>query len=216
MSMLARYKKKGGIKELVKLVEDSAEPKRTQLLEMVRKEDKEFAAQVEAMILKYDNIRALPENMVAEIIAATAPKFVAVAIHGETPEFIKLVEKCIGKAFNDYKAERDILAETPPTANQVESARRKLIVEARKLESEGKIKFANLSGGGTSTESGIHPTNPELALPTSPAPDLAGTNLSPTKATEPCPPINSFHLEPPLPGLSGERFETFLKSQLGK
>lgn len=211
MSMLARYKKGGGIIELVKLIEDSAEPKRSQLLNMVRTEDATFAAQVEARIFNYEKLRSLPENILAEIVANTPPKFVALSIFGEDPAFVTLVERCLGKNFSEYKAEKDIIISAPPTPQQAEAARRKMIAEARKLEAAGAIKLvspeveaslAAAAGAGPKTLAAGGPTGAATA---------GGT----ATAEGGCPSIESFALDPPPPGLSGERFEQYLKQTLG-
>jgi len=207
MSMLARYKKAGGILELVKLIEDSGEPKRSQLLNMIRTEDPQFAAMVEGRLFSYEQLRTLPENTLAEIIAATPPKFVAVALSGENAEFVTLCEKCLGKAFNEYKMEKETLASQAPTPAQIEAAQRKLVGSARKLEAEGAIKLpgSDLGGvpGGGAASSG--------KLGDGSSPGGAGTASAETG----CPAIESFSLELPPPGLSGERLETFLKQTLG-
>lgn len=217
MSMLARYKKGGNIIELVKLIEDAAEPKRTQLMNMVRGEDPAFAAQVEARIFDFEKLKALPENIIAEVISVAAPKFVAMALVGEAPEFVTLCEKCLGKNFGDYKAEKESIAATPPNENQIAAARRKLIAEARKLEASGSIKLIT-----PETEAAISSAQAQAASPAA-APGAPGAGATPVPgqtgtatATEACPVVESFGIEAPPPGLNGERFETFLKSLLGK
>lgn len=204
MSMLARYKKAGGILELVKLIEDSGEPKRSQLITMVRTEDPQFAALVEAKLFSYADVRKLPEGTLAEVIVETPPKFVAIAMHGESPEFVALCEKCLGKSFSEYKTEKELLAETPPNPSQIEGAQRKIVATVRKLEAEERIKLpgselgAGSSGVGGSAKLG------------------GGADASgPSGADGGCPAIAAFQLEPPPPGLSGERLETFLKQTLG-
>jgi flagellar motor switch protein FliG len=211
MSMLARYKKGGGILELVKLVEDSPEPKRSQLMAMVRNEDPEFAARIEARIFNWDKIKTLQENVIAEIIGAAPAKFLAVALVGEDAEFVKLAERCVGKNFADYKAEKDTLSGLPPALIAIESARRKVIAEARKLEAAGQIKLtsgdtdaAMAAGGGASNANSGAATNAA-------SPGSAGS----ASADSGVPPIASFGLELPPPGLSGERFQTYIKSLLG-
>lgn len=223
MAMLDRYKKKGeaGLMELVRLVEDAAEPKRSQLLGMIRSEDADYLEQVSARILTFEGIRNIPENQLAEIISVTPVKHIALAIFDESPDFIKLVEKCVGKRFGDYKVEKENCALTPPTPGQCESAKRKVLAEARKLEASGQIK---LSGGGISTE-GI----PSIPAASAAAPASGEANsavIAETKvqesapakgarAEDPCPSIESFGIEVPVAGLSGERFEAFVKSRLG-
>jgi len=209
--MLARYKKGGGIIELVKLIEDSAEPKKSQLLSMVRSEDPEFAAQVEAKIFNYEKLRALPENIIAEIVAAMSAKFMALVLTGETPEFVALCEKCLGKNFSEYKAEKDVLLGTTPTPAQVEAARRKMISEARKLEASGAIRLLTpeaeaAAAAGASASSG------KLSA-ASPAGSSGPSGTA--SGDVGCPPTESFALDPAPPGLTGERFDTFLKQALG-
>lgn len=211
MSMLARYKKGGGILELVKLVEDSPEPKRSQLLAMVRSEDPEFAARVEAKIFNWEKLKTLPENLIAETIAVSPPKFLVLALTGEDAKFITLCERCLGKNFAEYKAEKDTLAANQPGPPQVEAARRKIIAEVRKLEANGQIK---LSSG--ETEAAMPAGGAGAAPAAAAAAAAAGTVPSGSASGESgCPPIESFGLEPPPPGLTGERLQTFLKSQLG-
>ena len=205
MSMLARYKKAGGILELVKLIEDSGEPKRSQLLNMIRSEDPQFASMVEGKLFAYDQLRVLPENTLAEVIAATPAKFVALAVFGEAPEFITLVEKCLGKAFNEYKAEKESLAGSAPNAGQIETARRKLVATARKLEGEGRIK---LPGSEGNTNSGAASTS-GIKLPSE------GGVIGDASLEAGCPATDTFGIEAPPPGLVGERFEQFLKTTLG-
>ena len=223
--MLARYKKGGGIVELVKLVEDSSEPKRSQLMAMIRTEDPEFAARVEAKIFNFDKLKTLPEGLLAEIIGETPPKFVALGTFGEAPEFVVLVEKCLGKNFNEYKEERENLKAAPPPLPQIESGRRKIIAEARKLEASGKIKLGgnDLDSAGSTTGSSIAALTPAqggAAKLQSGPPGGSGTAnpmsgpIGSATADAGCPPVTTFGIEPPPPGLSGERFETFLKSLL--
>lgn len=208
MSMLARFKKGGGILELVKLVEESPEPKRTQLLTMIRNEDPEFAAQVESRLFSYDMLKTLPENLIAEIIAATPAKILALALYGEDAEFTALAEKCLGKNFSEYKGEKELVAGAPPQPPQVDAARKKIIAETRKLEAEGKIRLPfsgnDAAGGGTGGGAKLNVGGVENTLPTGTASEDDGV-----------PGVETFGIEAPPPGLSGERLETFLKTQLG-
>lgn len=215
MSMLARYRKAGGIMELVKLMEDSAETKRKTLMDMVRSEDADFARQVEARFLPFERLRTLPEAVQAEIYAVTPPKFVALSLVGDAPDYVKFVEKCLGKNFNDYKVEKENLLATPPNPGQIETARRKIIAELRKLEAAGAIRIAygDAPAPETPASPAVAPTkaNATMAVPPSPGPTVAGA-----KDTDPCPTTDTFKLETPPPGLSGERLETYLKSVFGK
>jgi hypothetical protein len=220
--MLARYKKGGGIIELVKLIEDSGEPKRSQLLNMIRTEDPEFAQRVEARVFTYEGFKKLPEGVMAEIISSVPVKFLVMALTGETPEFITFCEKCLGKMYNEYKQEKDNFAANPANPNQIEAARRKILSEARKVEAGGRIKLIDpslieaadkaIAGGGKASAPGAPAASGATASTASAGAAGAGGTA---KADEAMPSIESFKIEAPPGGLMGERFETWIKNQLG-
>ena len=208
MGMLDRYKK-GGILELVKLIESSPEVKKNQLLQMVKAEDPDFYNEIESRLFSYEKLKTLPEGIVAEVVASSPPKFVAVALVDEDPEFVKLCERCLGKNFNEYKAEKETLEASKPAPANIEAARRKLVAEARKLEAEGRFK---ITGGGSVGGA------PAVSSSTGAALEQAGGSGGATgtaTADGGCPALASFQLEPPPPGLLGERFDNFIKSNLG-
>ncbi|HVJ66305.1 MAG TPA: FliG C-terminal domain-containing protein [Bdellovibrionota bacterium] len=220
MSMLARYKKSPGqIIELVKLIEESAEPKRSQLLTMIRGEDPEFAARVEARILSMNDLRTINPDILAEIISATPAKHVALALHGDpNPDFVKIVERCLGNKFAEYKEEITNFESDPPNESKVEAGQRKMISEARKLEKAGAIKLPSRDSG----EMPMSDTSSSPSAAAAPAPGAsapaAGTEASSPAALSsaggPIPSVESFGFEAPPPGMSGERFETFVKKLL--
>lgn len=218
--MLARYKKSPGqILELVKLIEESAEPKRSQLLTMIRSEDAEFAAKVEARVLTMADLRALIPDVLAEIVVATPAKHIALALHGDTnADFVKIIERCLGNKFSEYKEEITNFESDPPNESKVEAGQRKLISEARKLEKAGAIKLPirDTDGGFSSVSasvpaSGAAPagTDASAAAPVAASASAIAGNHSGM------PTVESFGFEAPPPGLSGERLETFVKKLLG-
>jgi hypothetical protein len=211
---LVRYKKAGGMIELAKLIESSAEPKKSQLLKMVKEEDPQFAKQLEAKILTFAKLKKLPESYVAEIVSATPAKHLALALSGEDEEFRALCEKCLGNNFSDYRQEKESLAATPPTPAQIESGRMKMLSEARKLEGNGAIKIeaalagAPVTGDALRSATNAHSSEaPEAALK-----GLAAAEESPQDGP---PTVDKFKMEAPPPGLIGERLETFIKNTLG-
>lgn len=222
MSMLARYKKSPGqIVELVKLIEESPEPKKSQLLQMIRTEDADFAARVEARILTISDIRKLNPDILAEIISATPAKHVALALHGDPdPEFVKTVERCLGNKFSEYKEEVTSFETDPPSESKVEVGQRKMISEARKLEKTGAIKLPNRDPMDGSTSASMGASSQGTSEPASGS--VAGNVASSDSAQVAgfsggsFPSIESFGFEAPPPGLSGERFETFFKKLMGK
>lgn len=207
MSMLARYRKSGGVAELVKLIESSSEPKRSNLLNMVRSEDPIFAAEVEARIINFTKFKVLSEAIVAEVLSTTAPKFLAIALHGDTSDFVKLAEKCLGKNFSQYKSELEDLASKPPTPAQIESAQNKIISEARKAEGAGRVRLP------VAVVSPAQLADAHAGIAGTPASASASAS---GPGGEEMPGIESFKLDPPPEGLVGATLDMFLKTALGK
>lgn len=211
MSMLARYKKNSAsMMELVKLIEESAEPKRSNLIGMVTKEDPEFGERITRRLFTYDKIKELDEGIIAEVISANTPKILALALFDEEDEeFCKLVERCIGNKFSEFREEKENAKAAPPNEGQIASARRKMVSEARKLEVDGAIKLmdydqidASVGGGGTAAAN-----NEALGATDGPTGSAA--------ESDGLPPIDSFGIELPPTGLLGERFESYVKKTLG-
>ncbi len=220
MSMLARYKKNSAsLMELVKLIEESAEPKKSNLLNMVLREDPEFGERVKRRLFDYDRLKTLDEGLIAEIIASTPPKIIALALFRESNEdFVKLVEKCAASRYAALREEKETFVTAPPNDGQVDSARRKIVSEARKLESDGAIKLmdydkldsgADLAGSSAGTESlGDHQASGADGTPTGNATGNATEESG-------IPAVASFGMEVPPVGLMGERFENYVKKTLG-
>ncbi len=209
MSMLDRYKKNSqSMMELVKLIEESAEPKRTTLLNMVMQEDPDFGAKIQKRIFDYNKFKALDESLIAEVISVCPPKILALAFYGETEEFLKLAERCLGNKFSEYKSEKEIFFVRSPNEGQIESARRKMVSEARKLEADGAFKLmdyekidsmpASGGGGALGADAGA-----------------GGGPVGSALADAGAPSVDSFQMELPPAGLIGERFEAHIKKELG-
>jgi flagellar motor switch protein FliG len=207
MSMLARYKKNSqAMMELVKLIEESGEPKKTTLMNMVMQEDPDFGSKIQKRIFTYDKFKVLDESIVAEVISACSPKILALAFHGETEEFLKLGERCLGNKFSEYKSEKEVLAERAPNEGQIESARRKIVSEARKLESEGAFKLMDYERIDS---------QPAGAVAGAAGLDSSGGPIGNALADAGAPDVDSFQMELPPAGLIGERFEAHVKKELG-
>lgn len=209
MSMLARYKRNSqAMMELVKLIEESPEPKRTTLMNMVMQEDSEFGAKIQRRLFNFDKFKTLDESIVAEVISSCPAKIIALSLYGENETFLKLAERCLGNKFSEYKSEKEIFTERPPSEAQIESGRRKLVSEARKLETEGAFKlmdYEKIDLGAGSGSAGI--SNSTLGA--------GGGQLGNALADAGAPSVDSFQMEMPPAGLIGERFEAHVKKELG-
>lgn len=97
--------------------------------------------------------------------------------------------------------------ERPPSESQVESARRKIVSESRKLESEGAFKLMDYEKIDSMTGGGGGANSASLAGGGGPV----GSALADAGA----PSVDSFQMELPPTGLLGERFEEHIKKELG-
>jgi flagellar motor switch protein FliG len=209
MSMLARYKKNSQtMMELVKLIEESSEPKRSNLFNMVTQEDPEFGAKIQRRLFDWEKFKALDESMVAEVISTCPSKIMALALFGEADDFVRLGERCLGNKFSEYKSEREVFLERPPSESQVESARRKIVSEARKLESEGAFKLMDYEKIDSMSAGGAGVNSASLA-------GGGGGPVGSALADAGAPSLDSFQMELPPTGLIGERFEEHIKKELG-
>ena len=209
MSMLARYKKNSqAMMELVKLIEESVEPKRSNLMNMIMQEDAEFGAKIQRRLFDWDKLKALDEGIVAEVISACPAKILSLALWGEEENFLKMAERCLGSKFSEYKSEKEAFVEKPPSEAQVESGRRKVVSEARKLEAEGALKLLDYekldaAGGGASSGGGLGSSG------------AGGGPVGNALADAGAPSVDTFQMELPPLGLIGERFEEHIKKELG-
>jgi flagellar motor switch protein FliG len=207
MAMLDRYKKSSAaMMELVKLIEDSPEPKRTTLLKMIRAEDANFSARVEKRVIDWVKFRTLDPGIFAEALGTSPAKIIAMAMHGEEATLIVMAEKCLGSKFSDYKQEKDAYKTAPPNAGQVDAARKKIIAEARKLEADGAVKLMNYD----QIDGDIPSSSPGGELKAE-----AGSTSGTAKEDGGVPDVESFGMEPPTAGLIGDRLEVYLKKELG-
>jgi flagellar motor switch protein FliG len=208
MSMLARYKKNSqSMMELVKLIEESSEPKKSNLMNMVLQEDPEFGSKIQRRLFDWEKFKALDESIVAEVISVAPAKIMALALFSEKEEFVKLGERCLGNKFSEYKSEKEVLVDRPPNEAQLDSARRKLVSEARKLEADGAFKLMDyekldsMPAGASGSVLGNA--------------SAGGASVGSALADAGAPSVESFQMEVPPTGLIGERFEEHIKKELG-
>jgi len=210
--MLARYKKNDkSFMELVKLIEGSSSAKKESLMKMVQEEDAEFAAKVHAHILDYDVIKGFEDGVIAEIVASTSPKILAAILVGEEDEgFKKVIERSLGSLFAEVKSEKEVFENGVVPEAKLASCRLKLVSEARKLGEGGAIKLPvkdyvkqTASDSSSASVAGTSGTGTSFAS--------AGDAIE----ADGCPSIVNFGLTKPPGGLSGERFEEFIKKNLG-
>jgi flagellar motor switch protein FliG len=139
MSMLARYKKPGGVQQLVSLLESCLQKKREALLTTICTEDKDFGLMVKAKLLTVEKVFKWDPLVVSEATTRLGERTLAIALKGLPAEYFAIATHTM----KDLK-KRDVanLLETlKPNPVEIESAHIKLVEEVRKLEKEGSLKL---------------------------------------------------------------------------
>lgn len=139
MSVLARFRKPGGVQQLVVLLESCLTKKRETLFATIVAEDPEFAALVKTKILTPERIFKWDPLIVSEATTRMSERTLAIALKGLPPE-------CTPIAMHTMRALKkkevtNLIEVLKPTAVEIETAHIKLVETVRGLEKEGAIKL---------------------------------------------------------------------------
>ncbi len=139
MSMLVRYKKPGGVEQLLSLLESCLTKKRELLLNTIMQEDKDFGTMIRAKILTVEKIFKWDPLLVSEATTQLSERTLAVALKGLPPEAFSIATHTM----RDIKKREviNLLELLKPTAVEIESAHIKLVEKVRELERNGAIKL---------------------------------------------------------------------------
>lgn len=135
MSMIDRYKKKGGFIQLLNLMETCGTQKQEKFLKMIEEEDMSWAEAVKTKMLSVKRIFSWDDNTVAEIVGTLNDMTISLTIFGVEPE----IKEKILKTFNHSrkrKIEED-MAERKPTPAEISTAFVQVLTQVRKMISDG-------------------------------------------------------------------------------
>lgn len=138
MSILARYRKPGGFKQLLQLIETSQPVKQAKLLEVVAKEDPDWAVLIEE------------KKITPEMVLGWDPNHLVVIFEHMVPQHCVCIFKSLEKSnIDDYahlfrpEKYRDlknmIEDETENSASQIVAAHNHMLETVRYLDEEKKI-----------------------------------------------------------------------------
>jgi hypothetical protein len=140
MSVLARYRKKGGFKQLLQLIETSQPAKQEQLLKVVEKEDPQWAALILEKKITPDMILGWEADQLTLIFEHMVPRHCACLFKSNQElnidEYARLFR---GDKYRDLKALIEDSSE--PNNGEVVTAYNHLIETVRHLDEE---KIINL------------------------------------------------------------------------
>ncbi len=137
MSMLARYKKQGGMDALLSLLETCGTKKREALMKNIEAEDKNFAAQVKTKLLTVERVLTWDPLVLAEVVSKTQETYLALLIKGHPTAFntITYAMKEMPK-----KSLQLVVEGITPKPEEVEVACMKFIEKVRETIKAGSIK----------------------------------------------------------------------------
>lgn len=138
MSMLIRYKKKGGFFQLVQLIETSNSKKREQFLSLIKVESPIWEAELRKKVLSLEKVLGWENSIISEIISRIPTITLTTILQSRTKnDYDKLYSLL---SFADQRKYQDNVA-NPPNAGEIQTAEDKVLQEVRNLISLGIIKL---------------------------------------------------------------------------
>lgn len=135
MSMIDRYKKKGGFIQLLNLMETCGTQKQEKFLKMIEEEDIAWADAVKSKMLSIKRIFAWDDNTVAEIIGTLNDMTVSLTLFGIEQEAKDKILKTLNHS-RKRKIEED-MAERNPNPAEISTAFVQVLTQVRKLIQDG-------------------------------------------------------------------------------
>jgi flagellar motor switch protein FliG len=143
MSMLARYRKPGGINQLIALLETCLSKKRETLMNTINAEDADFGALVRAKILTAERIFKWDPLTICEATTRMSDRTLAICLKGLPVGSFEIATHTM----RDLKKRevKNIFDSVNPTPVEIESAQIKLVEIVRNLEKEGSLRLDDKS-----------------------------------------------------------------------
>lgn len=142
MGVYSRYKgKPGGFRALVELLETTPLSRREKMVSVGMLEDPEFTTRALKLMLTWEDIIALPDAELAEVISKSPPQSVGYAIHNLEEDVKKRFIKCTPPKLGSEV--RDTL-ELKAGKSEISGGRAKLIQVARQCEREGYVRVKRI------------------------------------------------------------------------
>ena len=139
MGVYTRFKKNpDGLRALVELLESTPGSRRQKMIDVGQQEDPDYTHRALQFVLNFNDILALPDMELTEVLSETPARFIAYAIYSASEE---VKARFMAKAKPRVAGEVKEFLETPNvTAMQIGGGQMKLIETTRKLEKRGLIK----------------------------------------------------------------------------
>jgi hypothetical protein len=143
MSMLSRYRKLGGFVQLLQLIETCGKQKQDNFLQIIEKEDIEWANTIRKKMLTLEKVLGFDNSTLAEISARLQDLTLATALHGFKPEdgerFLTTFTHTQKRNIEDLKTAK------VPLPAEINAAFIKILVEVRSMITQGYIRLEKVA-----------------------------------------------------------------------
>jgi hypothetical protein len=170
MSMINRYKKKGGFIQLLNLIETTAPAKAQKFLQMIAEENPAWEAEIRKKSISLDRLSTWNQSYLMEVMPRLTPNVIASAIGLMKPEKQQVFLGAM--PFSERRKAEDLLKEKKPNPGESASSQIKIINEIRGMAAQGALKFEkvdpdlvipeNIEDLLNAGHSGSPPTNKEI------------------------------------------------------
>lgn len=139
MSMIERYRKRGGFVQLLNLIETTSGPKQEKFLKLIADESPAWEAEVRKKMLTLERMATWPTNFLMEFLPQIPAMAIGLAIHPLPADKREAFMKALSHM--EKKKVEEFLNEKKPTAGEVAASQVRIINEVRASVSTGRLKF---------------------------------------------------------------------------
>lgn len=137
MSMLGRYRKKGGFLQLLNLIETCGPQKQEKFLKMIEEEDSRWADAIKSKMISIKKMFSWDDNTVAEIAGRLNDLTLATVLHALDDTAKEKVYRMIGHSRK--KKLEDVMGDKIPNQAEVSTVMMQILTEVRQMIDNGYI-----------------------------------------------------------------------------
>ena len=139
MSLLVRYKKPGGFKQLLYLIETCSDKKKAQLLTLIEAESEQWAATIKEKMLTVERIFSWPPEHLCEITTQLPDEVLAITLKSVSDDVFERATSVMSQG--QIRRMRDYIEGISPAQGQVDAAHIKVIQKVREMADNGFMKL---------------------------------------------------------------------------
>lgn len=137
MSMIDRYRKTGGLIQLLQLIEGCDPNKKQKFLKIIEEEDPLCAKTIQEKIITIEKIFSWNENTLLTIFSSIQELTLAIALHGLDQNKQEKLYKTF--SHSQLRKIRDLYETKKPTQGEIHTALMKIVEEIRNLIKSGAL-----------------------------------------------------------------------------